>query len=130
MGKRGPTGSDRRLKLMRGEQHKNRLRDKPKAFVGRPTKPKGLPKAVCAVWNRTAKNLEDMGILFQTDGTLLLAYSEAYVEWRATEEPKLRMRYLKIVTDLAEKLGLTIAGRNKLKVETRVHHGDMWKYIR
>lgn len=84
----GPRPTPTRLKIIRGDPGKQRIRAEPE-----PTVPPQVPEAPDILdlyareeWNRVAEELYRLGLLTVVDLQPLAAYCSAYGRWRTAEE--------------------------------------------
>ncbi len=135
------------LKLLKGEKKKNRLNEgEPKPTVGIPDCPSHLSEDAKAEWERVSPILANMGVLTLADMGVLAAYCDAWGRWieasalikkhgiiivgRKTGMPYcnpaigLMHRAKKDLVQFGAELGLTPAGRTKIKVTPRAELPD------
>lgn len=74
----GPAPIPTHLKLVRGTARPDRINKKePKPKLSTPKVPSWLTKDQKVIWKRTASQLKNMGLLFESDQDLLAAYAIA-----------------------------------------------------
>src|SRR6516225_3251030 len=76
-----------RLKLLRGNPGKRRIRDEPQpAIPPEPPEPPGFLKpAAKDEWHRVAPEVHALGLLTVLDINLLAAYCESFARWQQAE---------------------------------------------
>ena len=81
MGKRGPRPAPTTLRLLHGEQHKDRLNDdEPAPRPNAPVEPVDASAEVRQVWRRVVAELEAMDLAFAADSDVIRCYCEAVVQ--------------------------------------------------
>lgn len=82
MGERGPVSRPTRLKLMRGETHRDRLNlHPPRPRARRPAMPADMSVAAKRVWRRVMIELGPTGVITAADRDVLRAYCEAVARY-------------------------------------------------
>lgn len=85
MGRRGPASAPTKVKLLRGEQHLNRLNLlEPTPPANTPTMPHGMDAAAKVVWRRVLRDMRDTGVIRAADTDVLRAYCEAVATYVVT----------------------------------------------
>lgn len=83
MGKRGPRPQPTKLKLLKGEEHRDRINDdEPEPAPADPVLPDEVAEEVRAVWDATVLQLQAMGLAYAADSDSLRCYCEAVVSHR------------------------------------------------
>lgn len=137
MGARGPHSAPTALKLLRGEDHRDRLNlAAPKPRDEAPVRPATMSVAAKRVWARIEPEVRAMGVVKSADGDVLRLYCECVVRYvraarkleregptvpGARDRETVRNPLHPIVRDeallmvrLARELGLTPSGRESL----------------
>jgi len=136
------------LKVLEGNPGKRPLNHlEPKPFKPKKYKvPKGLTKRGRKIWTQTLKVLQECGIMTEADQNLLTRYADTMSRWEELQQiankkgeaayftynsagnlqssPVItQMRHLSdILIKMEAELGLTPAGRPRLKVSMKVEH--------
>jgi P27 family predicted phage terminase small subunit len=140
MSRPGPAPTPTHLRIIRGDRKDRINQNEPKpSKKKKPRVPAWLCDEAKIVWKRTAKQLEEMDLLFESDQDILAAYANAVVNYqRATElvdrsgvlikgrrdgvvtNPAVRVQRdsAQLVRQLAGELGLTPSSRSRLSVGT------------
>lgn len=126
------------LRVVRGTRPDRINKNEPKPKKTKPRCPAWLSDEAKVVWRRTVKQLELMELLFEADQDIIVAYSNAVVNYqRATElvdrsgvlikgrrdgvvtNPAVRVQRdaAQLIRQLAGELGLTPSSRTRLSVE-------------
>ncbi len=145
MARPGPAPTPTHLRVVRGDRKDRINTAEPKPKKAKPRCPAWLSKDAQAIWRRTAKQLDAMGILFEADQDILATYAVAVVNHqRATElvdqqgllvegrrdglvtNPALRAQRdaAQLIRQLAGELGLTPSSRSRLTTEATADDGD------
>lgn len=134
----GPKPTPTHLRVLRGDR-KDRINvTEPKPKKQKPRCPDWLSDEAKAVWRRTTKQLDSMGILYAADADIIVAYSHAVVNYqKATHlveqhgilvegrrdgmvtNPAVRVQRdsAQLIRQLASELGLTPSSRSRLSVD-------------
>jgi P27 family predicted phage terminase small subunit len=70
------------LKILDGNPGKRPIKDEPKPVPIAPDCPIWLPQFAQEEWQRVYRQLEQLGLLTQVDGTAFEAYCMAYGQWK------------------------------------------------
>jgi P27 family predicted phage terminase small subunit len=109
MGERGPARTPTKLKLLRGDRHKDRQNpNPPKPKAGYPVMPADLTSRSATVWRRVRRAIEATQVITQADVDVLRSYCEAVA------------RYEFAAVEL-EKSGPVVRGPNKTIVKNPLH---------
>lgn len=116
-----------------GKRTLNEFEPKPKKKV--PKCPSWLDAEAKKEWRRTAKQLEELGVLTEVDMAAFAGYCEAYARWKEAEEfiskhgtivktpsgywqqvpqVSIAQTYLKIMIKFCEQFGLTPSSRSRI----------------
>lgn len=138
MSRPGPAPTPTHLRVVRGVRTDRINKNEPKPKTTKPKCPTWLSDEAKVIWRRTAKQLDQMGLLFEADQDVIVAYVNAVVNYqRATElvdrsgvlikgrrdgvvtNPAVRVQRdaAQQIRMLAGELGLTPASRTRLKAE-------------
>ncbi len=141
----GPKPTPTHLRMLRGDRPDRINANEPKPRKQRPRVPAWLSDDARAVWRRTSKQLDAMGILYACDEDVLVAYVNAVVNYqkatRIVEEtgllvegrhsgfvvnPAVRVQRdsATLIRQLASELGLTPSSRSRLSVEGEIASDD------
>jgi P27 family predicted phage terminase small subunit len=136
MARPGPAPTPTHLKIIRGTRPDRINKAEPKPTATEPKCPTWLDSNGKKVWRRVAKQLKDMGLLFEADQDVIVAYVQAVITHQAASVvvqnegivvPGRRDEFVKnpalqvvrdsatLVRMLAGELGLTPAARARLK---------------
>lgn len=137
--KPGPNPTPTHLRIVRGDR-KDRINiNEPKPKKIEPKCPKWLSPEAKKIWKQTTKQLKDMGLLFEADQDIIIAYVNAVVNYqKATElvdksgvlikgrrdgvvtNPAVRVQRdaATQIRQFASELGLTPSARTRLQAET------------
>jgi P27 family predicted phage terminase small subunit len=124
------------IKELEGNPGKRPLNDnEPKPEKKAPKCPKWLDDEAKKEWRRTAKQLEQLGILTEVDMAAFAGYCQAYARWKEAEEfiskhgtivktpsgywqqvpqVSIAQTYLKIMNRFCEQFGLTPSARSRI----------------
>ena len=124
------------LKRLEGNPGKRQLNEyEPKPGKKAPKCPLWLDTEAKKEWRRTAKQLEDIGILTEVDMAAFAGYCQAYARWKEAEEfisrhgtivktpsgywqqvpqVSIAQTYLKIMHKFCEQFGLTPSARSRI----------------
>lgn len=127
------------IKELEGNPGKRKLNEyEPKPEKKVPRCPSWLEDEAKKEWRRTAKRLENLGILTQIDMAAFAGYCQAYARWREAEEfiskhgtivktpsgywqqvpqVSIAQSYLKIMNRFCEQFGLTPSARSRIVTE-------------
>jgi P27 family predicted phage terminase small subunit len=94
----GPKPTPTHLRMLRGDRKDRINTAEPKPRKQRARVPAWLSPDARAVWQRTAKQLDAMGLLYAADEDVIVAYVHAVVNYRKA-------------TKIVEELGLLVEGR-------------------
>jgi len=87
MGRRGPSPTPTKLKILRGNPGRRRVnKAEPEPKTEIPVSPKHLQKEAQAEWKRISKQLSDLGLLTKVDRAGLAAYCVAWERWVHAEQ--------------------------------------------
>jgi P27 family predicted phage terminase small subunit len=138
MAKPGPKPVPTHLKIVRGERKDRINTNEPKPIKAEPKCPTWISKDARKVWKRTTDQLRGMGILYEADIDLIVAYCNSVVNYqKATEivdqqgvlvegrrdgavtNPAVRVQRdaATLIRMLASELGLTPSSRSRLTLE-------------
>lgn len=138
MAKPGPAPTPTHLRVVRGVRPDRINKSEPQPKGSEPKCPTWLSREAKAVWKRTAEQLRQMGLLFEADQDVLVAYVGAVVNYRRATEivesegvlvegrrdgmvtnPAVRVQRdaAQQIRMLASELGLTPSSRTRLKAE-------------
>lgn len=145
MARPGPSPTPTHLRIVRGVRTDRINTSEPKPKQAEPKCPTWLSREAKTVWKRTADQLRTMGLLYEADQDVLVAYVGAVVNYqRATKivdtegvlvegrrdgmvtNPAVRVQRdaAQQIRMLAGELGLTPASRTRLKAEETSDDGD------
>ena len=124
------------IKRLKGNPGKRQLNEyEPKPGKKAPTCPLWLEVEAKKEWRRTARQLEELGILTEVDMAAFAGYCQAYARWKEAEEfisrhgtivktpsgywqqvpqVSIAQTYLKIMNKIAEQFGLTPSARSRI----------------
>ena len=124
------------LKRLEGNPGKRQLNEyEPKPGKKAPKCPIWLDVEAKKEWRRTARQLEELGILTEVDMAAFAGYCQAYARWKEAEEfisrhgtivktpsgywqqvpqVSIAQTYLKIMNKFAEQFGLTPSSRSRI----------------
>ena len=146
MARPGPAPTPTHLRVVRGVRTDRINKSEPQPKQREPRCPTWLSREAKAVWKRTAEQLRIMGLLFEADQDVLVAYVTAVVNFQRatkivdTEGVLIEGRRDGVVTNpavrvqrdaaqqirmLAGELGLTPASRTRLKAEETSDDSDI-----
>ncbi len=147
---RGPKGSSRELKLLKGEKHKDRLaKDKIKPSIQSFRMPSWLSPGAKAEWQRLAPEMKRLGLLTALDVAMFSCLCEAYsifVELvkdinendmtyktqkgftRARPQLDMMFKAMRELMTLCQQFGMTPVSRGRIdiKVEKKVNEDFDW----
>ena len=131
------------IKELEGNPGKRELnKNEPKPEKKAPKCPMWLDHEAKKEWRRTAKQLEDLGILTEVDMAAFAGYCQTYARWKEAEEfiskhgtivktpsgywqqvpqVSIAQTYLKIMNRFCEQFGLTPSSRSRIVAD---HTGD------
>jgi P27 family predicted phage terminase small subunit len=134
------------VKQLEGNPGKRKLnRDEPKPEKKAPKCPSWLDKEAKKEWRRTARQLEQLGILTEVDMAAFAGYCQAYARWKEAEEfitkhgtivktpsgywqqvpqVSIAQTYLKIMNRFCEQFGLTPSARSRISADNGQHEVD------
>lgn len=105
MGRTPAARQPTKLKLLRGERHRDRLNlDEPQPPAGELIRPDWLSPAAAGLWDEVVPSLAAMGVAAPVDVTALAAFVESYARWRRAR-------------DVVAEHGLTMTGRDGNEVK-------------
>jgi len=146
MAKPGPAPTPTHLRVIRGERKDRINKSEPKPKTSKPKCPSWMSDEAKAVWRRTSKQLDAMGLLFEADQDILAAYVNAVVNYQKASElvdrsgvlikgrrdgvvtnPAVRVQRdsATLIRMLAGELGLTPSARTRLKAEQNDTEDDI-----
>ena len=124
------------IKKLEGNPGKRQLNEyEPKPMQKAPKCPMWLETEAKKEWRRTARQLEDLGILTEVDMAAFAGYCQAYARWKEAEEfisrhgtivktpsgywqqvpqVSIAQTYLKIMSRFCEQFGLTPSARSRI----------------
>ena len=124
------------IKKLEGNPGKRQLNEyEPKPVKKSPKCPMWLETEAKKEWRRTARQLEDLGILTEVDMAAFAGYCQAYARWKEAEEfisrhgtivktpsgywqqvpqVSIAQTYLKIMSRFCEQFGLTPSARSRI----------------
>lgn len=136
MAQRGRKPKPTAIKELEGNPGKRQLNDnEPKPEKKAPKCPMWLEPEAKKEWRRTAKQLEQLGILTEVDMAAFAGYCQAYARWKEAEEfiskhgtivktpsgywqqvpqVSIAQTYLKIMNKFCEQFGLTPSARSRI----------------
>ena len=139
MAQRGRKPKPTAVKQLEGNPGKRKLnRDEPKPENKAPKCPSWLDKEAKKEWRRTARQLEQLGILTEVDMAAFAGYCQAYARWKEAEEfitkhgtivktpsgywqqvpqVSIAQTYLKIMNRFCEQFGLTPSARSRISTD-------------
>jgi P27 family predicted phage terminase small subunit len=138
MAKPGPQPTPTHLRVVRGERKDRINTQEPKPKKKKPKCPDFLSDEAKVIWRRTAKQLEQMGMLYEADQDILAAYANAVQNYVKASElvdrsgvlikgrrdgvvtnPAVRVQRdsATLIRMLAGELGLTPSARTRLKAD-------------
>lgn len=142
MAQRGRKPKPTAIKELEGNPGKRQLnKDEPKPERKAPKCPSWLDNEAKKEWRRTAKKLEQLGVLTEVDMAAFAGYCQAYARWKEAEEfiskhgaivktpsgywqqvpqVSIAQTYLKIMNRFCEQFGLTPSSRSRLVAENGV----------
>ena len=150
MGLRGPKGSSRELKLLKGEQHKDRLaKDKVKPSKQAFRMPSWLSSSAKSEWRRIAPEMERLGLLTSLDRAMFSVYCETYAIYvmlakdvnkngmvyktqkdfnRARPQLDMLFKAMRELLIFCKEFGMTPSARGRIdiKVEKKVNEDFDW----
>jgi P27 family predicted phage terminase small subunit len=138
MGKRGPVSRPTKLKLLLGNPgHQKLNRDEPQAPEGEPVRPPILDYTGKKFWVQCVADLRKLGLLYETDGTILALACLSYSRLREAKlalkgkpqtfksaagfvalrpEVGIMQRETAILRNCLAEMGLTAAARSRIQV--------------
>jgi P27 family predicted phage terminase small subunit len=141
MAQRGRKPIPTAIKELEGNPGKRELNKyEPKPEKKAPKCPGWLEPEAKKEWKRTAKQLEELGILTEVDMAAFAGYCQAYARWREAEEfiskhgtivktpsgywqqvpqVSIAQTYLKIMNRFCEQFGLTPSARSRIVADSR-----------
>lgn len=136
MALRGRKPKPTAIKELEGNPGKRKLNQyEPKPLKKAPKCPSWLDNEAKKEWRRTAKQLEQLGILTEVDMAAFAGYCQAYARWKEAEEfiskhgtivktpsgywqqvpqVSIAQTYLKIMNKFCEQFGLTPSARSRI----------------
>lgn len=136
MAQRGRKPKPTAIKELEGNPGKRELNQyEPKPEKKAPKYPTWLEPEAKKEWRRTAKQLEELGILTEVDMAAFAGYCQAYARWKEAEEfiskhgpivktpsgywqqvpqVSIAQTYLKIMNRFCEQFGLTPSARSRI----------------
>jgi len=145
MATRGRKPKPTALKVLEGNPGKRVLnKNEPKPQKQAPKCPTWLDAEAKKEWRRTAKQLEQLGILTQVDMAAFAGYCQAYSRWKEAEEfinkhgtivktpsgywqqvpqVSIAQTYLKIMNKFCEQFGMTPSARSRITAD-KVNEAD------
>ncbi|WP_206812147.1 phage terminase small subunit P27 family [Paradesulfitobacterium ferrireducens] len=140
MAPRGRKPKPTAIKVLEGNPGKRELNPKePKPKAKAPRCPAWLDSEAKKEWRRTAKQLEELGILTEVDMAAFAGYCQAYARWKEAEEfiskhgtivktpsgywqqvpqVSIAQTYLKIMHKFCEQFGLTPSARSRIVADS------------
>lgn len=140
MAQRGRKPKPTALKVLEGNAGKRPLNtSEPMPEKTAPKCPSWLEDEAKKEWRRTAKQLENLGILTEVDMAAFAGYCQAYARWKEAEEfitkhgtivktpsgywqqvpqVSIAQTYLKIMNKFCEQFGLTPSARSRIVAES------------
>ncbi len=140
MASRGRKPIPTAIKVLEGNPGKRELNQRePKPGKRAPKCPMWLDTEAKKEWRRTAKQLEQLGILTQVDMAAFAGYCQAYARWKEAEEfiskhgtivktpsgywqqvpqVSIAQTYLKIMHKFCEQFGLTPSARSRIVADS------------
>ncbi len=128
------------IKVLEGNPGKRELNQhEPKPKSKAPRCPAWLDSEAKKEWRRTAKQLEELGILTEVDMAAFAGYCQAYARWKEAEEfiskhgtivktpsgywqqvpqVSIAQTYLKIMNKFCEQFGLTPSARSRIVADS------------
>lgn len=141
MGRRGPSPTPTRLKILRGETRPSRInRDEPEPADNAPEQPADMDPAAAVVWGRVMREFGHAAVIKASDSDVLRIYCEAVARYEEASRlltrsgplvKGLRGEFVKnplhqvvrdnavLVRSLAGDLGLTPSARTGLRAPDR-----------
>ena len=146
MATRGRKPKPTALKVLEGNPGKRPLNEnEPKPRKRAPKCPAWLEVEAKKEWRRTAKQLEQLGILTEVDMAAFAGYCQAYARWKDAEEfitkhgtivktpsgywqqvpqVSIAQTYLKIMNKFCEQFGLTPSSRSRIASDSKGANED------
>ncbi|MHC1731984.1 MAG: phage terminase small subunit P27 family [Bacteroidales bacterium] len=151
MAQRGRKPIPTAIKELEGNPGKRELNHyEPKPVKRAPKCPSWLEPEAKKEWRRTAKQLEELGILTEVDMAAFAGYCQAYARWREAEEfiskhgtivktpsgywqqvpqVSIAQTYLKIMNRFCEQFGLTPSARSRIVIDKSVDADDPMEFM-
>ena len=151
MAHRGRKPKPTALKALEGNPGKRVLNQfEPKPEKKAPKCPSWLEPEAKKEWRRTAKQLEQLGILSEIDMAAYAGYCQAYARWKEAEEfmskhgtivktpsgywqqvpqVSIAQTYLKIMNKFCEQFGLTPSSRSRIAADKAAESNDPMELI-
>jgi P27 family predicted phage terminase small subunit len=139
------------IKELEGNPGKRKLNhNEPKPEKKAPKCPYWLESEAKKEWRRTAKKLEELGILTEIDMAAFAGYCQAYARWREAEEfiskhgtivktpsgywqqvpqVSIAQTYLKIMNRFCEQFGLTPSARCRIVADNSINTDDPMEFM-
>ncbi len=146
MGRRGPKGSSRELKLLRGERHKDRLaKDKIKPSKQAFKMPAWLSPGAKSEWRRLSPEMKNLGLLTALDRAAFSCYCETFSQYvslvkdinkngmvyktqknfnRARPQLEMMFRAMQQLLTFCKEFGMTPASR--ARVDIKIEKVGIW----
>lgn len=117
------------MKVISGNPGKQKLpKGEPMPDANIPSPPAVLNNYAMEEWRRITPVLESLGIISDLTVTAVIAYCDAYSDWRTATEELNRIREIDPIASLIEKTTNGNVIQNQLKVVAKVARADMVKY--
>ncbi|NTW70665.1 MAG: phage terminase small subunit P27 family [Eubacteriaceae bacterium] len=151
MAQRGRKPKPTAIKELEGNPGKRKLNNRePKPTKRAPKCPTWLEPEAKKEWRRTAKHLEELGILTEVDMAAFAGYCQSYARWKESEEfiskhamivkspsghlvqvphISIAQTYLKSMIRLCEQFGLTPSARSRIIAEKGDMSDDPMEFI-
>lgn len=151
MAQRGRKPIPTAIKELEGNPGKRELNQyEPRPEKKAPKCPTWLETEAKKEWRRTAKLLEELGVLTEVDMAAFAGYCQAYARWREAEEfiskhgtivktpsgywqqvpqVSIAQTYLKIMNRFCEQFGLTPSARSRIVADKSVDTDDPMEFM-
>ncbi len=151
MAQRGRKPKPTAIKVLEGNPGKRALSQyEPKPEKKAPRCPTWLEAEAKKEWKRTAKQLEQLGILTEVDMAAFAGYCQAYARWKEAEEfitkhgtivktpsgywqqvpqVSIAQTYLKIMSRFCEQFGLTPSARSRIVTDNANESDDPMELV-